>query len=864
MKENNFYRELIINSNFGYAYHKVLVDERGEPYDYVFIEVNKTFTELTGLDHNAILNKSVLEVIPDIRNSEFDWIKYYGNIALNSGSESFEQYSQPLGKWYKVQVFSSEKFYFTTIFTDITKEKRSFEQLESFFSVNLDLLCIANLDGYLLKVNNSWEETLGYPIELLENSKFTDFIHPEDLNDTYSAMAQLSQGIEIINFVNRYRCQDGTYKYIEWRSRPVGKLIYAAARDISERIKLESELQIKNERYELAVLGSNDGLWDWDIKNDNLFLSARWKEIIGYKDNELENNYKVFDSHLHSEDYERVNRSIKDYIAGIIPDFSIEFRMRHKFGHYIWIQSMAMALRDQDGVAYRLAGSHSDITERKRAENNLNIAKETYKGILDSITELVYIQSTDGRFVEVNQAVIDNYGYPRERFIGSTPEFLSADELNDLKAIDEAIRQAVKGKKQRFEFWAKRSDGSIFPKDVNLTPGQFFGKQAIITVARDISESKKQETILKDSEKKYRLIAENADDVIWTLDLAGNFTYISPSIIKLRGLTPEEAMQETVAETMPDEWAEYVNYEQNKAVEAIMRGEKYPAGIHEVQQYHKDGRLIWVEMLVKGLYNEKNELIGVSGVSRDISRRKEAELKLLENAKKLQEVIEEQEKFFSIIASDLKIPISTFLSLTKHLSDNFYSFKIKELKEFGEDLKASAINLYSLLDNLLEWSKLKMGLTACKRENCDANFIVNQIVESFNTLANQKGLSIESFIPINFAVQADPALLNVIFRNLISNAVKYSHEPSNISIGTIKKNSIQYFFIQDHGVGISQDRLSELFSLVKNSSNQESVNSEFSSGLGLILCKEYVALHNGEIYAESEEAVGSTFYFSLG
>lgn len=157
-----------------------------------------------------------------------------------------------------------------------------------------------------------------------------------------------------------------------------------------------------------------------------------------------------------------------------------------------------------------------------------------------------------------------------------------------------------------------------------------------------------------------------------------------------------------------------------------------------------------------------------------------------------------------------------------------------------------------------------MGLTACKRENCDANFIVNQIVESFNTLANQKGLSIESFIPINFAVQADPALLNVIFRNLISNAVKYSHEPSNISIGTIKKNSIQYFFIQDHGVGISQDRLSELFSLVKNSSNQESVNSEFSSGLGLILCKEYVALHNGEIYAESEEAVGSTFYFSLG
>lgn len=863
MKENNFYRELIFNSNFGYAYHKILLDDRGEPCDYMFIEANRTFSELTGLNHDEIQNKSITELITEIRKSEFNWIKYYGDIALNSGTDSFEQYSQELNKWYKVQVFSPEKFYFATIFTDITKERQSFEQLENFFSVNLDLLCIADMDGNLIRVNNSWHETLGYSIEFLEKSKFTDFIHPDDLDKTYAAMDQLSQGIEIINFVNRYRCQNGTYKFIEWRSRPVGRLIYAAARDISDRIELESELQVKNERYELAVLGSNDGLWDWDIKNDQLFLSARWKEIIGYKESELDNNYNVFDSHLHSEDYERVNKTIRDYIADITPEYNIEFRMRHKFGHYVWIQSKGIALRDEDGVAYRLAGSHSDISERKRAENNLNLAKETYKGILDSITELVYIQSTDGRFVEVNQAVIDNYGYPRERFIGSTPEFLSADELNDMKAIDEAIRQAVKGKKQSFEFWAKRYDGTIFPKEVNLTPGHFFGKQAIITVARDISISKNQETILKDSEKKYRLIAENADDVIWTLDVAGNFTYISPSITKLRGLTIEEAMKETVQETMPQKWADYVKAEQDRAVEIIMSGGKYPAGIHEIEQYHKDGYLIWVEMLVKGLYNENDQLIGVSGVSRDITRRKEAELNLLEYAKKLQEAITEQEKFFSIIASDLKIPISTFLSLTKHLSDNFYSFKIKELKEFGEELKSAASNLYSLLDNLLEWSKLKMGLTSCKREDCDATFIVNQIVESYSTLIAQKNLQINNLIPSQYIVNADPSLLNIIFRNLISNAFKYSADKGIINIGIYSKNYEWYFYVQDHGIGISADRLPELFSLVKISSNQDIVNSEFSSGLGLILCKEYVALHHGDIYVDSEVDIGSTFYFCV-
>lgn len=351
--------------------------------------------------------------------------------------------------------------------------------------------------------------------------------------------------------------------------------------------------------------------------------------------------------------------------------------------------------------------------------------------------------------------------------------------------------------------------------------------------------------------------------MIWTLDLRGNFTYISPSITKLRGLTIEEAMQESVAETMPQEWADYVKSEQDRAIEVIMSGGKYPAGIHEIQQYHKNGYLIWVEMLVKGLYNENDELIGVSGVSRDITRRKEAELKFLENARKLQEVIIEQEKFFSIIASDLKIPISTFLSLTKHLSDNFYSFKIKELREFGEELKSAASNLYSLLDNLLEWSKLTMGLTSIKRENCDATFIVNQIVDSFSALIAQKDLQVTISIPNQYIVNADPSLLNIIFRNLISNAFKYSSAEGIINIGIYSKDYEWYFYVQDHGIGISADRVPELFSLVKNSSNQNIVNSEFSSGLGLILCKEYVALHHGDIYVESEVGIGSTFYFCI-
>ncbi len=443
MKELNFYKELIHNSNFGYAYHNIEVDENGKPTDYTFIEVNSAFGDLTGLDPVNIKNKKVTELIPGIEKSEFDWIAYYGDIALNCKNGSFEQYLDLHKKWYKVQVFSFEKYYFTTIFIDITDEKKNSEQLESFFSINLDLLCIADLDGNFIKVNRSWEDTLGYSINDLINSKFFDYIHPDNLDKTYLAVTDLSLGKELVNFVNRYRCADGSYKHIEWRSRAVGKIIYAAARDISDRIAMEEELKARNEQFELANRGSNDGIWDWDVKNDTLYLSPRWKEIIGYKDDELENKYSTFDNCIYSNDLDMVNQALREYFAGDSKEYKMEFRMKHKLGHYVWIMSKGMALRDEEGVVLRMTGSHSDISEQKRAENNLKLAKESYKGILDSISELIYILSQDGKFLDVNQAVIDTYGYPKEYFLGNTPDCLSADNKNNLDAVAEAINKAA-------------------------------------------------------------------------------------------------------------------------------------------------------------------------------------------------------------------------------------------------------------------------------------------------------------------------------------------------------------------------------------------------------------------------------------
>jgi len=276
-----------------------------------------------------------------------------------------------------VQVYSYEKGFFTAIFIDITSEKKKNMELEGFFNVNLDLLCIADTEGNFIKLNREWGSVLGYCVEDLQKRKFLDFVHPQDLPATLEAISKLSAQEQVLNFVNRYRCKNGSYKFIEWRSHPHGNLIYAAARDITDKKAAEAELRNIKEQYELAIAGTNDGIWDWDIRTNYLFLSKRWKEMLGYEDHELKNEFNTFISLVYEEDLDRLNDYVQKYLSGKIEKYTIEFRMKHKDGSIRWIMAKGEAIRDADGKPWRMAGSHSDITQRKSYEDALIVAKET-------------------------------------------------------------------------------------------------------------------------------------------------------------------------------------------------------------------------------------------------------------------------------------------------------------------------------------------------------------------------------------------------------------------------------------------------------------------------------------------------------
>lgn len=171
-------------------------------------------------------------------------------------------------------------------------------------------------------------------------------------------------------------------------------------------------------------------------------------------------------------------------------------------GKFMFFDVHKVPLYSNDGKLIGVVGTARDITEKKEMEEKLKLSEQTYKGILNSISEAVYIQDENGIFLDVNDTATGIYGYPREYFIGKTPEFLSAPGYNNLEQVAHFVKEAFNGQPQVFEFWGIRHDGTYFPKIISLTPGYYFGKKCVIAVARDITEQKNWEKAILEAKAK--------------------------------------------------------------------------------------------------------------------------------------------------------------------------------------------------------------------------------------------------------------------------------------------------------------------------------------------------------------------------
>ncbi|MGL5192791.1 MAG: PAS domain S-box protein [Chroococcales cyanobacterium] len=284
-------------------------------------------------------------------------------------------------------------------------------------------------------------------VAMEDPSLLIDLIHPDDREQHIESIARSAATLEPWHFIWRIIVSD----QIKWvqgdanpEPQPDGSILWdGLVVDISDRKQAEEELRQSEERWQLALQGNNDGIWDWNLKTNEAFISSRWKEIIGYEDHELPNHSNTWVSRIHPHDGSWVMQAIKEHFCGQTPYFATEHRLRCKNGNYKWVLARGQALCDVAGNPIRMVGSITDITDRKLAEEALAESERKYRDLVETSQEMIFSMNSQGYFTFVNQAVKNIYGYEPEDMIGHHfSEFKPSEYENktpDQSAFDENL-----------------------------------------------------------------------------------------------------------------------------------------------------------------------------------------------------------------------------------------------------------------------------------------------------------------------------------------------------------------------------------------------------------------------------------------
>ena len=367
---------------------------------------------------------------------------------------------------------------------------------------------------------------------------------------------------------------------------------------------------------------------------------------------------------------------------------------------------------------------------------------------------------------------------------------------------------------------------------------------------------------LQIKEERYRLIAEHVRDVIWTMKLDGTITYISPAVEAVRGLTVEEAMNQELHEIItPESIAKVGGYMQEQYL-AYISGEALSSFKGEVDYYKKDGSILHTEVLTYPILGKDFDSTLILGVTRDITERKEFESQILEQSKKLLELNATKDKFFSIIAHDLKNPIRSILGFSELLKSEVSQGENESLITYADILYFSSKQTVELLENLLDWAKSQQNSFPFSPDPLVVNNLIASEINNLKTIAEQKNILLTDETEGQIALNADEKMISTVIRNLISNAIKFTPVNGGISVKSSLKTDRVEVSVSDTGTGISEQNKAKLFQLL-NGFTTRGTENEKGSGLGLVLCKEFVEKHKGSIWVESEWGKGSRFTFSI-
>lgn len=626
----------------------------------------------------------------------------------------------------------------------------------------------------------------------------------------------------------------------------------------------ESEVKKSEKRLSLIVETAKVGLIDWDLVENKIYFSPILKKMLGYQESELESSYDKWIELIHPHSRTHVQNFISNLLKKDSGHDSFEHRILHKDGMYRWMLIHALVVKNGNNKPARLTIACIDVTEQRNAHNILVKTKEYAENIIDTIKESLIV--IDGNYVvlSANRSFYSRFNLKKE-----TVEKKSFTEiLNGVFNVPNLITNLnrVIPSNHHIEDFRLEIEQSVFDKKIlQLSARKIYSlsshSDTILITIHDATENEYARRSLIEYAKEIEDLYDNAPAGYHSLDADGTFIRINNTELKLLGYKREEVLgiikfQDLLTEESKKIFADSF---------PLFKSRGYANDV-EFDIVKKNGTVLPVILNATAVKDNDGSLLMSRSTMFDNTERKNLFEQfefmndtLLKKSEQLEMINNELEAFTYSVSHDLRAPLRHIFGFVE-LMQKSSSGKLDEKSERYLNIIAdSAKDMGKLIDDLLNLSRVSR--TSLNKSTIDMNTIVEKVFSEIKSGSDSQKLQLDIHsLPI---VTADPSLLNIVWMNLISNAVKYSSKKENpkIEIGYAEGgNEGQIFFIKDNGAGFDEKYKNKLFGVFQRL--HSSVEFE-GVGIGLATVKRIVSRHQGKVWAEGKPGEGAVFYFSL-
>ncbi|HZL10209.1 MAG TPA: PAS domain S-box protein [Prolixibacteraceae bacterium] len=832
--------------------------------NFIYTLCNQAFADYIGKTKEEIIGSSVFQISDQEKASIYlqadkDLMQngseqiYETKVKFNDGTDHdvvfhksviTDRHGSPIGILGLIEdITTLRKNEKKLIETDL-KYKKIFDNVQDvFYQTDLNGI-ITDISPSIEKYSNYFtKDIIGQPIENF-------YVDPDDRE---SLKRKIKEKGEALDFELLLK---GKYNKKVWASvnahfifdengRAAG--IEGTIRDLTERKQVDDKLKLSLSLLQATLDSTADGILVVDRSGRITSYNNQFKAIFNLSEKILEskNDAAVLESVL-IQFKNPVQFSEKVQYLYENPESESFDTLKLNDGRILERFSFPQRM---DGTSKGRVWRFKDVTILKKDEQQLQLMAHTLK----SINECVSIIDVEDRILFINEAFIKTYGFTEEELIGQGISMVRTDDK--LPEINQKIHDVTNDSGWQGEILNRRKDGSDFPISLSTTivrndKDEILG---IVGIAVDITESKKIENELRKSEERYRNLIETMPDGVYQSSPEGKFVEINQAMVKMLGYKNKEDLMAIDIKTKL-----YLDPSDRESMVLNLSSEDLD--IYPLKR--ADSSVVWVEDHGWYVKDKKGNILFHEGILRDVTDRKMAEIQLQQYSDELKELNSTKDKFFSIIAHDLKSPFNSISGLSEILKNEVKHLDIGTIEQYSEMIHSTSQNTYRLLENLLDWARIQQSGMPFRLIPVIPQKIIVEIIGLLAEKTISKKINIVNEIPENLTIWADEDMLTSIFRNLVSNALKFTSAKGKVEIKAISRPNEIEFSVKDTGTGIKKTDIKKIFNVGSNYSRRGTAN-EKGTGLGLILCKEFVEKHGGKIWIESEEGKGSTFTFTI-